>query len=242
MKTALFLLLLCLAQPPLQAETLTAVADPWPPYVTDLAPHQGMATRILREALAREGYGLDVRLMPWARSLRRVKSGGADLLITAWWSNERTGFLHYSEPYAQNELVFLKRRDDPFEFSDLTSLEGKRIGVVRDYGYDRDFLQADYFQRIPNNEFTDSVRMLIAGRLDLVLEDRLVVLATLQQEAPHELEKLSFSRKPLLTKPLYVAASLSHPRHRQIIAAVNRGLAAMRNDGTLDRLLNPQLP
>ncbi len=237
MRYILTLLFLCLFHSALRAETLVAVGDPWPPYLGPDLREQGLATRIVREALGREGYELKIQFMPWARALRLVRTGDADLLVAAWWTEARAAYLHYSDPYAVNSIRFIKRRDDPFEFEGLESLDNKRIGVVRSYGYGDAFYNADNYQRIENTDFLVNVRMLLAGRIDLTIEDKLVASTILKEKAPQQLDSIAFSITPLITKNLYVATGQDHPRHQQIVAAFNRGLASLKADGSLKRLL-----
>lgn len=240
MKLAISLIFLCLITAGLRAETLTAAADPWPPYVGPKLAGQGLAVQVVRAALKREGYDLEIRFMPWARALRLTKNGSTDLLVAAWWTQERAAYLHFSEPYAQNNLKFIKLKQDPFEFEGFASLAGKRIGVVRDYGYGDAFGQADNFQQVENSDLLHNIRMLMAGRIDLTLEDELVATTILRQQAPEQLTEVAFSHTPLQTKSLYVASGRNNPRHQQIISAFNRGLASLRADGTLARLLSQQ--
>lgn len=233
MRYVIGLLVCCFLVTDLKAEPLRAVADPWPPYVSPTMPDQGLATRIVREALRRQGFELELDFVPWARALRMVRGGEADLLVAAWWTKERAAYLQYSEPYAINDVRFIKRSGDPFEYAGLESLTGKRVGVIRNYGYNDAFYNADNYQRVENVDLLVNIRMLLAGRIDLAVEDKLVATTILTQSAPELLGEIAFSENSLIVKKLQLATSRNHPRHRQIIAAFNAGLASMRADGTL---------
>ncbi len=116
--------------------TLTAAQDPWPPFVTEKSSlGNGISIDLLKAAMKTQGYEIDFKILPWSRALDEVSKGRIDLLPATWFTQERTKFLLYSEPYLSNELTFIKRAGDPFEYSGLSSLDGKVVGIVRGYGY-----------------------------------------------------------------------------------------------------------
>jgi len=180
--------------------------------------------------------------MPWARALRLAKAGEVDLLVATWWTQERTEYLLFSEPYASNDLKFIKRKGDPFEFKGISSLDGKALGVVRSYGYGDQLNSADNYQKVENKDLMTSVKMLLAERLDLTLEDELVARHIINQHDSTMLDQLEFTENVLRSKWLHVSSGLNHPNHQKIITAFNRGLKSMKADGTLQRFVGQLIP
>ena len=236
-KSSMLALALWLVIAPAYADKLIAVQNPWPPYLSPDLEGQGLSGQIVREALRRQGHELEIRFLPWARALRMVKNGGADLLVAAWWTQERSEYLRFSEPYVQNNLKFIKRKNDDFEFEGLQSLSGKRLGLVRSYGYGDQLTNAKNYHKVENLDLLANIRMLLAGRIDLTLEDELVARYIMSEDNPALLKTVAFTKSALSSKPLYVASGLSHPKNIEYVAAFNRGLKSMREDGTLDRYL-----
>lgn len=217
------------------ADTITAAQDPWPPFVQDQGD-PGLSVDLVRAALEHEGYEVEFTIMPWARAIDQVRNGNIDVLVATWYTEERTAYLRYSEPYIQNQLKFIKQAGDSFEFNGLDSLTGKTVGVVRDYGYGDEFSNAPNFSRPETNNIASNLLKLQAGRIDLTLEDEIVALSTMKNEGidPSAFE---FTENSLSVNDLHVSSGIANARSEEIIAAFNRGLAAIRENGTMAELL-----
>lgn len=237
MRYLLLMLLMLLLSFPATAETVIAAGDPWPPFLDPKHPQRGVATAIARAAYKTQGYDLELEFMPWARALGGVRHGKFDVLIGAWKTQERQAYLHYSKPYLSNEIKFIKRKDDPFEFKGLPSLAGKVVGTVRGYGYGDAFEQSQLFSREPATELVMNIRKLVIGRVDLALEDELVARSLLQSDAPQLIPQVEFVATPLSSNELHVACGIKNPRHEALIEAFNRGLDEIRKNGTFDQIM-----
>lgn len=219
-------------------KTLTAASDPWPPFVDPSSPTQGLSLEIVRAAMKTQGYEVTIEFVPWARAEAGLKEGKYDLIPNTWKTEKRTTYLHYSEPYAANQIKFIKLKGDPFEFTGLESLAGKVIGTVRGYGYGDQFLSATNFERDEVVDVLNSIRKLTAvnRRIDLTLEDEIVARHTIAKADPGLLEKIEFTRNSLSENTLHVTSGLVNPKHQEIIAAFNKGLAEIRTNGTYGRI------
>lgn len=219
------------------AETLTAVGDPWPPFLDPSQAKQGVATEIAQAAFATQGYHVELKFMPWQRAIDGVSHGEFDILIGTWKTPEREGFLEFSEPYAVNDLKFIKRKGDSFEFTDLNSLSGKKIGIVRGYGYSEAFLQANNFKREETPTLISNLLKLVNKRIDLTLEDELDARNIISKEQPELLDAIEFVSPPISSNGLHVSAGLKNPKHAAIIAAFNKGFAIIKANGQLAEIL-----
>ncbi len=219
------------------AETIIAAGDPWPPFLDPDSPTQGIALEITREAFKTQGYEVEMNFVPWARAISGVKEADYDILVGTWYTSERTQFLKYSDPYLENQIKFIKRKGDGFEYDGLESLTGKNVGVVRDYGYGNEFLNAPNFKRPETNDFITNLKKLVAGRIDVTLEDEVVARAMIKQRAPDMLEQVEFTENALSSNKLHVTSGLKNSRHKKIIDAFNQGLKEIQSNGTYDALL-----
>lgn len=235
-KTVVFFLLVVL---PLcvQAETLVGGADPWPPFVDPSAPGGGVCVEIVSAALKTQGYAFDMKSVPWARAIANVKDGKYDILPNTWMTEDRKTFLAYSEPYLTNDIKFIKRKGDPFEYSGLDSLAGKTVATIRGYGYGDAFMKATHFTREESSKLILSIKKLVAGRVDLSIEDEIVARSVIAKEAPELMDKIEFCKTPLSSNKLYITSGLKNPRHAEIIAAFNKGLSAIKADGTFAEIM-----
>jgi polar amino acid transport system substrate-binding protein len=219
------------------AEKLRLVADAWPPFTDATLYNGGLATDIVSTALARAGYASDFEQVPWARALLGVGEGRYDVLVNAWFDEERTRLGQFSGEYLINRVRFLKRKDVPIEFSNLQQLYTYPISVVRGYAYSQAFDQDVSLQKIPVHNFAMAVRMVAADRVKLTLEDEYVARYYLARESPKVRNAVEFLPKPLSENGLHILVSLKNPQHEQIVAGFDRAIAAMKADGSYARLM-----
>ncbi len=227
---------LLLAQPVL-AQRLRLVADGWPPFTDVTLINGGLATDIVSTALARAGYASDFEQVPWARALKGIGDGRYDVLINAWYNDERTQLGEFSAQYLVNRVRFIKRRDDPVDYQDLQRLQGESIAVVRGYAYSAAFDQDALLQKVPVHNFAMAVRMLAAKRVRLTLEDEFVARYYLARESPRVRSAVEFVGEPLSENSLHILVSLKNPEHAQIVAGFDREIARMKADGSYAKLM-----
>lgn len=219
------------------AEKLRLVADAWPPFTDATLVNGGLATDIVSTALARAGYASDFEQVPWARALLGVGEGRYDVLVNAWYNDDRTKFGQFSGEYLLNRVRFIKRKDAPIEYNNLQQLHTYPIAVVRGYAYSPEFDEDAALQKIPVHNFAMAVRMLAADRVKLTLEDEFVARYYLARESSKVRNSVEFLPKPLSENSLHILVSLKNPEHEQIVAGFDREIAAMKADGSYERLM-----
>lgn len=237
MHRVLVLLLCLLLAAPAWSQTIVAAANPYPPYADPTYPRQGICLQIVRAAYASQGYEVDMHFVPWVRAISGVKNGEYEILLNAWWTQERATFLLYSEPYMKNEIKFIKRKGDPFEYHGLASLTGKTVGIVKGYGYGDEFLRATNFDRPEVSQILQNVKKLVLGRIDLTLEDETVVHWIIQHNDPSLMPQIEFTHNGLSSQQMHVTSSLKNPRRQAIIDAFNKGLETIKANGAYDDIL-----
>ncbi|MHC8384987.1 substrate-binding periplasmic protein [Pseudomonas sp. LB3P14] len=219
------------------AERLRLVADAWPPFTDATLVNGGLATDIVSTALARAGYASDFEQVPWARALLGVGEGRYDVLVNAWYTDDRTKLGQFSGEYLLNRVRFLKRKDTPVEYNNLQQLHTYPIAMVRGYAYSPEFDGDVSLQKVPVHNFSMAVRMVAADRVKLTLEDEYVARYYLARESSKVRNAVEFLPKPLSENSLHILVSLKNPRHEQIVAGFDREIAAMKVDGSYQRLM-----
>ncbi|WP_397450259.1 substrate-binding periplasmic protein [Pseudomonas sp. NA-150] len=220
------------------AEKLRLVADAWPPFTDINLANGGLATDIVRTALKRAGYATEFEQVPWARAILGVGEGRYDVLVNAWFTHDRTLIGEFSNEYLLNRVRFLKRKDNPITFNSLKDLHPYPIAVVRGYAYSNAFDSDGELQKVPVHSFSMAVRMLAAGRVSLTAEDEYVARYNLSLEAQSVRDSVEFMPKSLSENALHILVSLKNPNHEQIVASFDREIAAMKADGSYDRLFH----
>ena len=104
--------------------------------------------------------------------------------------------------------------------------------MIRGYGYSDAFNLATHFTREEVPSMEHNINKVLLGRIDLTLEDEITAKLLIRKMGPKVEEQLDFTSNALASNPLYVAAGLKHPRHKEIVEAFNRGLQVIKADGS----------
>lgn len=214
------------------AQTLRLVADPWPPFNDQTLLNNGLASDLVTTALERAGYLTTYAQVPWARAVRGLQQEAYDVLINAWYTDERAVYGHYSQPYLVNRVRFLQRKNAGINFTQLSDLYPYSIAVVRDYAYSPAFGQDAKLNKVEVVSFELAARMLHARRVQLTLEDELVARFHLSRSLAGVRDQLEFLPQPLSENNLHILISRKHPQHQQIADAFNKAIEEMRADGS----------
>ncbi|RAU46453.1 MULTISPECIES: transporter substrate-binding domain-containing protein [unclassified Pseudomonas] len=218
------------------AQTLRMAGDAWAPYSDVALLNGGLSTDLVRTALTRAGYTVEYDQVPWARAIHGVGEGRYDVLINAWYSDERTLIGEFSEAYMINRLRFIKRKTSDIQYESLQQLHPYSIAVVRSYAYSPAFDSDASLKKVPVASFSTAARMLAAGRVDLTVEDEYAARFALGHEAEEVRDSVEFLSKSLSENSLHILVSLKNPDHARIVADFDKAIAAMKADGSYDRL------
>jgi len=224
------------AQAQVPSRIVWTIQDEWPPYVIDSAEVKGLAYEIISEAFAEQGYTIKNTIKPWSRALREVTTQRYDIALTVWKSSERLEYLDFSDAYLTNSLIFVSLKENSFSYTGLESLKEKRIGVLRGYAYDDDFLKSNTFDRMDSDSLATNVRKLKAGRIDALVADKFFFLWYLKNNEL-EIDDFALIDKPLAENPLYIAISRDHPNKESILSAFNAGLKSLQQSGRIAELI-----
>lgn len=229
--------LLLFSSASLKAENLRIVAEHWPPYVDEAAPQHGLAIDLITTALLQVRYDYTLEYQPWPRALEGGKIGVYDMIANIWYTDERARDLDYSEPYLINDIRFIKRKGNQIKFKKMSDLNNLLVGTVKDYGYPKEFTDAQNFTKIAHPELLPAINGLVKGDYDLVIGDLNALNYILLKFLPNAAKNLEILPKPVGLNKLYVAVSKANPKHAQIIKDFNEGLHAIQKDGTYQTII-----
>ena len=240
----LFALLLPLAA---AADEIRLTNGEWGPYLGQNLPHHGVASRIVEEAFALEGVQVKWEFYPWARALRSAERGKSDGSAVWRRSPEKEQNFFISDPVVDTSYYLFHRKDYPLDWQQISDLQGKRIGGAIDYNYGPVFQQAEksglvHMQRLSHEEL--ALRMLLAGRLDVLPMDKVVAFDLLHSKfSSAERRQLTFHPLPLNSDTLHLLLSKKVPGNAERLAQFNRGLKILQDSGKVSQyLLDIQQP
>jgi polar amino acid transport system substrate-binding protein len=219
------------------AQTLRLAGDAWAPYANVSLLHDGLSTDLIRTALGRAGYDTEYEQVPWARAIHGLSEDRYDIVINAWYSEDRTHIGVFSAPYLVNRLRFLKRKDSPIDFQNLAQLHRHSVAVVRGYAYSPEFDADAELKKVPVASFSTAVRMVAAGRVDLTVEDEYAARYALSREPADVRDNVEFLPRSLSENGLHILVNIKRADHQQIVLDFDKAIADMKADGTYDKLI-----
>lgn len=241
MRRICYLLAIVLAAatlPARAAEPVTVMTNQWPPYVDPQLPEQGLAVELVRHIFARAGYTVDNTIESWPRAMEGVRIGLYDALGAAWYNEERAQDFIYSEPYLVNELIVVKRRDLPGNFTTLGSLQGARLGLAPDYAYGVDLAALTGVEPTYENHIIQNLLNLLNAKVDFVVGDRRVIAQQLEEYLKSRRHEIAVTDIALPPRTLHVAASREVKNSAKLIAAFNNALAEVKRDGSYQQIID----
>ncbi len=221
-----------------QAEKISLVVNTWPPYVDSTLDDDGLAMKIVKTALKRAGHTPEVRVEKWEKVLEGSEIGVYDLVGAVWKTEARQKMLLYSHSYLTNNVVLVTQASNKMEFSSQKDLQGLLIGVLKGYEYDDKFMKNTRILKFQANRLTQNLISVQQGKLDAAVADKRMALYELKHFMGNNMVDFRFLAKPLSSRKLYVAAPIANPSSKKLIAAFNKGLAAIKKDGTYQKILD----
>jgi polar amino acid transport system substrate-binding protein len=198
----------------------------------------GMGVEVVQIIAAQLGYKVRFEIFPWARALRLVQLGQADILIGPYQSAERMSLMAFSQqPFFEDQLAFYSHVQKIKNWQgDYSHLVGRRILVLNGWTYGNEFEMArpDLLINIANT---------VEGALTMLLHQRADLLAANRRDADPIIAALGIQRKIVALTPLIGTklAFLAYPRsaqHDLIRGEFDSVLNYMSKNGVLKKLGN----
>jgi polar amino acid transport system substrate-binding protein len=233
------IILMCIASlTPLHGKDLSMVTVDWAPYYGSEMKNNGVITVIVTSAFKRSGINANIKFVPWKRAMKEVEMAESDILMGAYYTDERNKSYFYSDPiYDINVgLVALKTLNFT-HFKELNELIPYTIGVSRGWANSKAFDQADYLNKQGATNQILNVRKLFKKRIDMISISFDVFRYEVATMGSQRLKEVVFIKPPLQVSSIHLATSRDHPEKENIMEAFNRGLSEIKKDGTYDAIL-----
>ncbi|MBT1450541.1 transporter substrate-binding domain-containing protein [Glaciecola sp. XM2] len=215
----------------------------------DVSDYKGsLISQISTLVLEEMGYEVNVYFTPWARALRMTMDGTADGVAGIYYTEQRAESLIYSSPVATRELALFKRKDRDIVFNgDLTALAPYKVGVVRNYTYGETFDNASYLEKVVAIKPSNNLRMLLANRVDLIIDSTSTIEVLLKQFHPAQVNDVIALEPIVQTENVYFAFSKTLENHQELTLQFNETLSKLKRDGSIQALesnyiINQQAP
>lgn len=219
---------------------IPVVTGEWPPVTSETLEDLGFYT-VLVSAIFKEMQVVpEYKFYPWKRCELLVQKG--DVFAAFPYANkpERAKLYLFSDGLLYDypvKLFFYKKQKSDFVYERLEDLRAYRVAGIAGYGYLEDFKAANIHYLYADTEET-ALRMLVAGRVDLVAVNTIVALEFIERLFPNE--KASFGvldkpAEPLLKLGLIV--SKTYPNAETLLEQFNAAFQRIVENGTYAQFL-----
>lgn len=231
-------LFFCLITSQAYAQNVNLVTNIWPPYVDQALPDDGLAMKIVKTAFKRVGYTPTVRVERWEKALEGSELGVYDIAGAIWKSDSRKKKLLYSDPYLKNNIILVASSKSQFEYNSLSDLRGLLVGILKDYAYDEKFMKDPEILKFQANRLTQNLIAVQQGKLDVAVADKRLAMYELKHFMGDNRSDFRFLSNHLSSRNLYIAAPIANAQSKTLIRKFNQGLAAIKKDGTYQKILD----
>lgn len=221
-----------------QEKTLLIAAFDYKPFVNQNSEGHGYIAEITTAALLLMEYKAEYRFVPLKRALRLAQTGGVDGVLGAYYAEERTAYLDYSDPMGDVRVNFFARRDANISSVKPGDLKPYKIGVLVGTSLiealHQDGLKTD---AAPGN--INNLNKLLARRIDLFVGTTEWILYDLRTNFPKaEQNQIVVLDPPYQLQQVYFTMSKRKRHSIKVIEDFNKGLKRLKADGSYQAILD----
>lgn len=220
-------------------QTVVLVTGERAPYISQSQLDYGYVYQVVKEAFLRENYHIQVKFYPWSRAVFMTQQGEVDGIMPVYEHEADHRSLTMSSGFPGGSIGLIKRKDDPYTYpstnldSQLASLSGKSIVQIRGSNLLPEIASYPDIRVVNVNQSLQGLDILDAQRSDYMLTDKHTAAYLMIEQRPNYIGQLEFLRPPFAEKQFHVAFYNQSPNADKLLKAFNRGLTAIKNDGTL---------
>ena len=155
-------------------EKVTVATLNWAPYISENMDNQGYVAQIIHKSFESQGYDVELKYWPWARTVAMAEKGKVDAYGPEYYAEKLNELHHVSEPFQGGPAGLFRLKGSDITYETLEDLKGYRIGVVRGYVNEEEFDKADFLEKDPVKDDLTNIKKLLAGRIDLFFCDKYV--------------------------------------------------------------------
>ncbi len=226
---------------PLHAKNITLVADPWCPFnCQDSDAKKGYMIEIADLIFSRHNITVKYINVPWSRAIKEVVNGNFHGLVGVG-KEEVPGLIFPSINQGVAVNAFYTLANSTWFYQDITSLNGKKLGVIQDYSYgsfDQEYIAAykddrnkiEYVTGIDG--LTRNIDKMLNNRINVLIEDRNVFNHAVANRASAFREAGTISEEEV-----FIAFSPNRPDSQLLSEILTKGMKEIRASGELAKIL-----
>ena len=226
-----------------ESTVLKIAGSTWEPYIGKQLPGNGLAVDLVTQVMKRAGYEVEMEFMPWQRVSEGLENGKVDLSVASWFSETRALESQFTEAYLVNDLMIVKRKNDPLTFNSVAEFKqgvdkkGYRLGAMKDFGYGNVFNEIAPLVSLNQYKYCNLMMRDVASKnTDIALIDHWTALSSMRSKK-NIADHLEITQTPLISRNLHATISHRNSQHKEISINFNQALNAMKADGSYNKIL-----
>lgn len=221
-----------------QAQTLIVGTAEWRPWqIFERDRMTGITAEILDQLARRTGITLKVVQLPHRRLMAEFKAQRIDLepTVDAAWREDQRAISVYTQPFFATRDILLVRQESGIKGDGASDFRGLVIGCGLGYYYPEGFQAAfdnGEIHRDNNPTAENNLKKLLHRRIDGAILDNL--------QAAYLLDAFRIDANRFTIAYRFQPSELSlrlQKRHRVLLPVLNKAIAGMIADGTVDRIV-----
>lgn len=183
MKKALTVILFALTVNILNSQELKLATDVWEPFrIKKRGKLIGIDIDIIKLMEQKLDQKISVIAKPWARCLKDMEKGSADLMIGLAYTDERAKYIDYIMiPYYEVSTAFFAK-EDINNIETYKDLYTKKVGFVNGSSYFAPFDNDEMINKVALPRETMLITMLLKGNIDLLVGTEIQVEYELKEK------------------------------------------------------------
>lgn len=220
--------------------------DDYAPYADSKLPQGGLATALVKAAFAQVKTDVAMHWRPWAYGLEQTKRGTYAATFPYLKNEDREkDFLYSDEILAVSSTAFVKAGVQKFDFSKPESLAGSVYCLPLGWAPTpklADLLKSGVVKRESPHSISSCVKMVYMGRADYFVYGDIQVAQAIRDGDVPAGALVKVDGAPLTSTPLHLLAGKNVPGSAELLRQFNKGLAAIRKNGTYAKTLKSYTP
>lgn len=213
----------------------------WEPYTSEKLPNYGAASELVSAICKAAGITPVFEFYPWVRCEKMVESGEAFAAFPYAFTPERSQKYHFSDILFYGSDTFIYYKKNPkmakgIKYETVNDLKPYTIGLIAG-----SYLIPDFEKNGLKYEVTATVDMSIkklqAGRIDLFIDDQVVVFDAIKKTFPKEVDNFGELAKSYGERSKTgLIVSKKYPKNEEILIRFNKGLDAIKKSGEYNKI------
>ena len=217
------------------------------PYIGPDLRNNGYVQELAETVFKNAGYKVEVQLLPQSRAVKYAQSGKVDGILPFYADDKSSKDFIFSDPFPGDAIGLLKQTnfEVPNYGNDGHTVENRvdllkpfSIGVVRGARVHPSFDdESNGLNKWLAKHDLQNIDKLGLARLDMIAIDPYTAADTLVNFRPHLIGQLEFMQPLLVQHKFHIAFSKKGKDAEAHIKAFNTGLAKLKADGTLQKIM-----